>query len=206
MSTKEFILKDVQVALEKNKITTNNRRYHDPYNDNFENMIAQYKSLQTANLADVYESDENNIQKDILKILLQYHAKKIIWTQDIIYEKPQGFEIIQYDKPIEEIRSELFSADTGIIKAKCAIANIGVLVLSTTQDSPRLASLLPMNCIVLLDKKTIFPNMPEVFDYLQKQGLPTNILLIAGASRTADIEGLTIFGVHGPQKVSIILY
>ena len=40
---------------------------------------------------------------------------------------------------------------------------------------------------------------------LKNSGNPSNILFIAGPSRTADIELKTVFGVHGPQQVYIIL-
>ncbi|MDD7346594.1 LUD domain-containing protein, partial [Helicobacter sp.] len=36
--------------------------------------------------------------------------------------------------------------------------------------------------------------------------LPTNIIFVAGPSRTADIELQTVFGVHGPRVVYVVLY
>jgi L-lactate dehydrogenase complex protein LldG len=35
--------------------------------------------------------------------------------------------------------------------------------------------------------------------------LPTAVVLITGPSKTADIEGILITGVHGPKSVHILL-
>ena len=37
------------------------------------------------------------------------------------------------------------------------------------------------------------------------QPAPTNVVLISGPSRTADIAGETVMGVHGPGAVQIVL-
>ena len=36
--------------------------------------------------------------------------------------------------------------------------------------------------------------------------LPTNVLFIAGPSRTSDVELVTVFGVHGSTQVHLVLY
>ncbi|WP_194941643.1 LUD domain-containing protein, partial [Campylobacter coli] len=62
--------------------------------------------------------------------------------------------------------------------------------------------------IVLLKKEDIVKSLSEALNLVKKENeiLPTNILFIAGPSRTADIELITVFGVHGPQIAHIIIY
>ena len=70
-------------------------------------------------------------------------------------------------------------------------------------------SLAPNLCIVLLKKDRVKNSLVSALNALkvdQNGKLPSNILFIAGPSRTADIELITVFGVHGSQKAHLILY
>ena len=67
-------------------------------------------------------------------------------------------------------------------------------------------SLLPTNCIILLKKDALVESLDKALAEVTKDELPTNIIFIMGPSRTADIELITVLGVHGPQNVHVVLY
>ncbi|MCG7899009.1 MAG: lactate utilization protein [Candidatus Thiodiazotropha weberae] len=113
----------------------------------------------------------------------------------------------QYDQPIESWKPELFSQiDAAITGSRCGIAETGTLVLMPDRDEPRLMSLVPPVHIALLDATKLYQSFAEVIEKEQwADGLPTNVLLISGPSKTADIEQTLAYGIHGPKQLITLL-
>lgn len=126
----------------------------------------------------------------------------------------QSYTLLPYTQSVDSMRDRLFGISASIVQARCGIADLGVIALSSNENAPRLSSLITNICIYLLDKNHIVPNMLEGIkfakEYERKRSgseiLPSNIILVAGPSRTADIELQTVFGVHGPRKTYTVLY
>lgn len=126
----------------------------------------------------------------------------------------QSYALLPYTQSVDSMRDRLFGISASIVQARCGIADLGVIALSSNENAPRLSSLITNICIYLLDKNHIVPNMLEGIkfakEYERKRSgseiLPSNIILVAGPSRTADIELQTVFGVHGPRKTYTVLY
>ncbi len=36
-------------------------------------------------------------------------------------------------------------------------------------------------------------------------GMPTNVVLVSGPSKTSDIEQTLVYGVHGPKELIVLL-
>jgi L-lactate dehydrogenase complex protein LldG len=114
----------------------------------------------------------------------------------------------QYDQPIESWKPQLFSQiDVAITSCHCGIAETGTLVLMPDKDEPRLMSLVPPVHIALLDAAKLYQTFAEVIETEHwATGLPSNVLLISGPSKTADIEQTLAYGIHGPkQLITLVL-
>nr|WP_086938957.1 lactate utilization protein C [Thaumasiovibrio occultus] len=87
-----------------------------------------------------------------------------------------------------------------------AIADTGTIVLWPDADEPRALSLVPDHHIVLVDVDTLLDNFSEMIRHHQlQQGMPTNVILVSGPSKTADIQQTLAYGAHGPKKLTVIL-
>lgn len=83
----------------------------------------------------------------------------------------------------------------GITRAAGAIAESGTIVLNDATTSRRLAALTPWVHIAVIERGTIFSDLPEAVAAL---GADRNVIWCTGPSKTADVEGILIEGVHGP--------
>ncbi|HUU98606.1 MAG TPA: lactate utilization protein C [Phycisphaerae bacterium] len=100
----------------------------------------------------------------------------------------------------------LFSADAAVTSVAAAIAETGTIVCPSGPDLARGASLLPPIHVAVVQTSQLVPDQCDYFDQLAGQaGLPANINLITGPSKTADIEGILVTGVHGPRHVHVVL-
>ena len=98
-------------------------------------------------------------------------------------------------------------ADAGVTveEMPCAIAETGSIVSWSTDGMIVPANLLPPRHIALVSSANIFADLNEFFASLGSS-VSSNITFITGPSRTADIEQTLITGVHGPQRLDVVVF
>lgn len=93
--------------------------------------------------------------------------------------------------------------------AQLGVAETGAIVTWTGKANPAANNLLPEHHIVLVDTADLVPTMETAWARInqefEKNGRPRGINFIAGPSSTADIEGVLVYGAHGPRKWHVIL-
>jgi L-lactate utilization protein LutC len=125
-------------------------------------------------------------------LLEQLEVRTAVVTDDRV-ALPAGIERLPLERASE--------ADAGFTAARAACAVTGTVVVS---DASRMASLLPRVHVVAVPRERlvetpgdVLRNLPSLFP----DGLPANFALASGPSRSADIAGEVVYGVHGPLAV-----
>jgi len=113
-------------------------------------------------------------------------------------------------QPTPDNREACESAVAGITGVDAALAATGSLVVSTGPGKNRLATLLPPRHIALLCQEQIVPDLEAWVAQARAAGLAppdarSNLCLISGPSRTADIEKNLVLGMHGPETLQVIV-
>jgi len=111
-----------------------------------------------------------------------------------------GVELLEppYRKAVKGVHTALTPADGGI-------AETGTLVLDSTSEDLRLATMLGEVHVAFLEESAIVPDafaLEPLLDGWMKAP-PRYAAFITGASRTADIERVLTIGVHGPGELHI---
>jgi L-lactate dehydrogenase complex protein LldG len=125
----------------------------------------------------------------------------------------EGFVLDDGALPVGDHRSErlreIERLTVGITGADAALAETGTLALRTGAGRPRLASLSVRTHIALITPTQFYPSWAAW--WAAHQHLPewiqeaSNLTLISGPSRTADIEMTLTVGVHGPREVIAVV-
>lgn len=102
------------------------------------------------------------------------------------------------------------SVRVGLTGVDAALAATGSLVLSSGKGRFRTASLLPPIHVAVLSSAQIMPDLEHWWAEQRATGLDlmrqsSNIVVITGPSRTADIAMQLVMGMHGPRELHIIL-
>ncbi|MDI9404590.1 MAG: LUD domain-containing protein [Limnohabitans sp.] len=98
----------------------------------------------------------------------------------------------------------LFDCEVGITDVDCAIAESGSLVISTN-GRIRNAWITPPIHIAIVRADQILPDLVDLFELRADTINAASTTIITGPSKTADIEGVLVTGVHGPAAVEIVL-
>ena len=101
---------------------------------------------------------------------------------------------------LQSTTNDVWDARVGVTLAECAIAGTGSVVLQTGPRKARLGALAPPAHVILVPKERI---VATLFEGLLSTAVRTAVIA-TGPSRTADIGGHLIKGVHGPGEVIVV--
>ena len=85
----------------------------------------------------------------------------------------------------------------GITRAAGAIAETGTVILRDAETSSRLGALAPWTHLAVFPRAKLYATVAEAAAIL---GQDPHITWVTGPSKTADVEGILIEGVHGPGR------
>lgn len=103
-----------------------------------------------------------------------------------------------------------FDADLAIIDATAAVAETGSVLL-TSDGRRRCAWIVPPKVVILVPSRVLVPDLLDLWASPASaagalaSSPPAAMLLVSGPSKTADIEGVLVTGVHGPGTVHVLL-
>ncbi len=178
--------------------------------------IEKLKTLMEAMRTEVHITTEQDWLGRLEYILKQRKIKDLLFGPrtpigEALQQKWQNTaaglpELVPYDVEIEKIKERVFDVEAGITSTLGGIADTGALILWSSNEEPRLMSLVPPIHIAILRADKIYNSLLEV---MQKENwsanMPTNAFLISGPSKTADIELVLAFGVHGPKELIVLV-
>ena len=178
--------------------------------------IEKLKTLMEAMRTEVHITNTENWIQQLEDILKSRELKSLVYPPQTqlgdTLESHWGEDrddlprLVPYETRIEDFKERLFSIDAGITTAAGAIADPGALIMWPSEKEPRLMSLVPSIHIAILEADKIYSSFLEAMQTEKwSTKMPTNVVLISGPSKTADIEMTLAFGVHGPRELIVII-
>ncbi|QBE66979.1 LutC/YkgG family protein [Pseudoduganella lutea] len=120
---------------------------------------------------------------------------------------PAQVETLPFRGPLETWKPELFgTVDAGFTVARSGIAATGTLVLAPDAGTPRTVSLVPPLHVALVHAESLHATLFDAaLAERWRDGMPTNLVLASGPSKTSDIQQTLAFGAHGPRWMWVVI-
>jgi L-lactate dehydrogenase complex protein LldG len=145
----------------------------------------------------------------------EYVSSKMAKRTEVFIYEDIGSNRQQFASLISESRQARFGPDFGKGYDKreaaafdCAVTGCVACVAETgtvvIEPDMRLPAALATQLFVVAEEEQLLPSLDELFTDRFSKFEGSNLFLITGPSRTADIEKELVTGVHGPKNVSVI--
>ena len=120
---------------------------------------------------------------------------------------PAEVETLSFARPLAQWKSELFdTVDAGFTIARSGITATGTLVIAPDAATPRTVSLAPPLHICLVSASTLHMDLHAAARAERwADGMPANLVLVSGPSKTSDIQQTLAYGAHGPRWLWVLI-
>ncbi len=148
-------------------------------------------------------SSEEEMFSELKKFLSSYKKEVVFCNEDEISLQLNAFGI-------EFQQSSVLSKEieVGITGCEFLIAHTGSVMVSSAQKGGRQMFVYPPLHIVIARKNQLVDYLEKAYSGIGEKYLgnfPSQIALITGPSRTADIEKTLVLGAHGPRELHVYI-
>lgn len=178
--------------------------------------LAQFIFELEKNHAHVIPTTKEKMAEVIIEQLALLNISQLLYGEKLADESAckQVIEALKskvtlqpYDFSIDNNKDMLFNeCPAALSNSRCSIAATGTIVLWPDANEPRSLSLVPPVHFVMVDANKLHADFARLIEAEQWQDkLPTNVVLISGPSKTADIQQTLAYGAHGPKALIVLL-
>jgi L-lactate dehydrogenase complex protein LldG len=178
------------------------------------NRTERWLQLAAKNGMFVQKMNRDAILESIKTCLAKHQAKKVMTNlgsfegQIAVPETltAAGIETHAWGQP--GCRDTAYQCDASITDCRYGLADTGALLVWSDPTFGRSSTLTVPVHIILLREERILPDMVDGLSRVRQDcngQMPSNIVVINGPSKTADIEMNLVTGVHGPKYVYVLV-
>ncbi len=172
------------------------------YNTTDEDLLLVFAEKSEATGAKFFLIEsELEFMESLVNLGEQYAWKNIVCVEDGLSNLLTECELPHHVNP-----SDIDMAEVAVSSCECMIARTGSVVLSSGTQSRTVPAYAPVH-IILGHASKITLDLKDAMSWLRYKfpKLPSAISIVSGPGRTADIEGKTVIGAHGPRQVYIFV-
>ncbi len=205
-TTKEKILKRVRDALISKKenpfkeVDFSSPVFH-PIGEEIE--VAFARKLMEMGGTFVYCENEKALGENLLVLLEQ---KK--WKDFFVVDKKLELLLQSLEVPFCNDPEKFNALQAGITRCEYLIARFGSVLVSSGLGSGRRMFVFPESHIVVAYTSQVVAELQDALSGMRKryrEDFPSQMTVITGPSRTADIEKTLVMGAHGPRELYVFV-
>jgi L-lactate dehydrogenase complex protein LldG len=205
-TTKEKILTNIRNALiyksenPFNRVNFKDSIYHDLEDD--KEVVFASKLLDNNGKFVYCENEQSALS--ILQSLMQEKGWDSIFTPDDELVKLLSTGNIT----TEQDENKFLNVKAGITRCDFLIARFGSVMVSSALSAGRRMFVFPESHIVFAYASQVVTELKEALKGIKekyKNNFPSQVTVITGPSRTADIEKTLVMGAHGPKELYVFM-
>ena len=216
MSARENILAKLRQANAYPMAEPQTHDYYQEMSPTWDNEVARLKhwaKTMRAVKTEICWVREHDWENTLVQVAQQKGLRNMLLSPQTAHGKraetalaQAGFATRGFEQKIDDWKDDFFAnVDAGFTTSLCGIAHTGTVMLVSSPEEPRSQSLVPPVHFCLFDTRKLYDTF---YAALTGENLvddmPTNIILISGPSKTADIQLTLAFGAHGPRDLVVL--
>lgn len=142
---------------------------------------------------------------------LKQRAVSTIAVQSQALAHDIGARLLGFDvRPASTMdKAALERVDCSLLGADSLLADTGSAIVVLDNGSDRVLPYLPRTCVIVAGSSALHSTMSVraigCIQQAAERKTAGEALIVAGPSRTADIEKILVLGAHGPQNVAVVI-